>query len=197
MKGIAIFIVNKIRQNLNQSRCRDMGGRFIRGGGLTQPNRSTSDSGGATNQLVLSTTGCSGPLSDGGRIHCSMRRSQRCSMDSTNTPGIRTTEYNPNNETRQRSGSENDPDVSISLTNETYRTPLSLCERRGAEWASKDYWSTGSRELCRPTNEGGALASTRGMETDNWGDIFTADELEWMEMVMQDLESTELESVFE
>jgi hypothetical protein len=172
-----------------------MGGRFIRGGRLTQPNRSTSDSGGATNQLVLSTTGCSGPLSDGGRIHCSMRRGQRCSMDSTNTPGIRTTEYNPNNETRQRSGGENNPDVSISSTNEAYETPL-LCERRGAEMVSKDYWSTGSRELSRPTNDGGgAWASTHGMGTDNWGDIFTADELEWVGMVTQDLEGAELESV--
>jgi hypothetical protein len=35
------------------------------------------------------------------------------------------------------------------------------------------------------------------METDNWGDIFAANELEWMEMVMQDLEGTELEGVLE
>jgi hypothetical protein len=111
-------------------------------------------------------------------------------MDSTNTPGIRTTEYNPNNETRQRSGSDNDLDISISSTNETYRTPLSLCKRRGAERASRDYWSTGSKELSRPTNEGGAWASTHGMETNNWSDIFAADQLEWMEIVMQDLEGT-------
>jgi hypothetical protein len=38
-----------------------------------------------------------------------------------------------------RLDSENDPDVSISSTNEAYKTPLSLCERRGAERVSKDF----------------------------------------------------------
>jgi hypothetical protein len=104
---------------------------------------------------------------------------------------------NPNEETRQRSGRENDPGISISSTNEAYRKSLPLCERRGAERASKNYWNTGSRELSRPTNEGCAWTSTHGMETDNWGDIFTAKELEWMEMILEDLEGTELESVLE
>jgi hypothetical protein len=177
--------MNKIRKtyiskNFNQSRCRDMGGHFIRGGRLTQPNRSASDSSRATDQLVLSTTGRSGPLSDGGRIHCRCEGAKDAAWIQQILPELGQQNITPTMRL------DNEAAGKVTQTSPYHRRTRHIEHRYHyvREEVQKGHLKIigvlGLENLADP--EGGAWASTHGMETDNWGDIFSAEELEWIEM---------------
>jgi len=138
--SIAIFKINTpggyCAAEALKSGPQNLRGRLLRRqvGNKLNPNRGLDHAGRTANQVVFTTTRCSSPVNNRGRIHCRLRRSQGQQLDKPVLSRIESTlGMNTRALDRQRKSSLPQPNNEVLQTESLYRAPLSLYSTRSDE----------------------------------------------------------------